>query len=287
MDVWTRSEISSGSRGETADVRIRGKLDTSALTKKFQRLKKTVPMTLGGEIKRAARIVAVQLAHTTQPFGLDENALSRGEKATARDIRLCYATPGQVYSAFTDQRMAKAFYARLKQGQRAHAQSIVDQHCQQFRGTPIGEFDLFLHQGRRNKRGRINPNQKPLQIVVNPKALHEYIVAEVKLVGWGKAGWGNGALILGRDSDVSVATPTRGLTRWVTRHTGAPASIVDGTRSGGEKPYVILVNGVGYAQLILTPSDKAEAVRIGLERYLADKRVNRLVREALRKELTS
>jgi hypothetical protein len=268
-------------------MRIRGKLDTSKLRRRFEKVKRTVPMTLGGEVKRAARIVAVQLAHTAQPFGLDDRAKQLGENATASDIRRCYATPSDVYSAFNDKRMAKAFYARLKKGELAAAQRIVDEHCAQFKGVPIGAFDLFLHQGRRNKRGRIPAKQKPLQIVINPKAMHDYIAVEKKLVGWGKAGWGNCALILGRDGDVSVATPTRGLKRWVTRHVSAPASIVDGTRSGSEKPYVILVNGVGYAALILTASDKAEAVRIGLERYLADKRVTTLVRDALRKELTT
>jgi hypothetical protein len=253
---------------------FRFRSDFSATRARLARAKTAVRKTFGGEMKRAARLVAVSLATSTQPYGMDEAAKTEGEVATASDIRRCYATPSQVYAAFPDVRFAKAFYARLKAGQLEHAQSILDANCPTFKGTPIGEFDLFLHQGRRNKRGRISKNQKPLQIVVNPKALFDYIKSEVKLVGWGKSGWAACAKIL---------ESTRGLPRWVTRH-GAPGVVIDGTRSS-DTPFIILINQVSYAALILTPADKAEAVRIGLDRYFADRRVTDVVRSALRREL--
>ncbi|HKP92326.1 MAG TPA: hypothetical protein VJS88_00390 [Chthoniobacterales bacterium] len=255
---------------------IRFRSNFSGTRNKLRKAKSTVRMTFGGEMKRAARIVAVQLAHATQPFGFDEGAKTKGEVATASDIRRCYATPGQVYAAFPDVRFAKAFYARLKKGDIAHAQRLVDAHCPTFKGTPIGHFDLFLHQGRRNKRGRIPQKQKPLQIVVNPKALFDYIKAEVKLVGWGKAGWAACARIL---------ESTRGIPRWVTRQK-APGTFVDGTRST-DTPFIILINQVSYAASILTEADKTEAVRIGLDRYFKDRRVTDVVRSALRRELTN
>lgn len=260
-------------------MRINTRADFSRTRAKLQRAKGAVKMTLGGELTRAARLVAVQLAHSTVPFGLDERAHQLGMNATARDIRLCYATLGDVYAAFPDESKAKAFYALVKRGLIARAQAVVDDYCPKFKGTPIGHFDLFLHQGRRNKRGRISKNQKPLQIVVDSRPLKKYIKAEVALVGWGKAGWASAARTLGGIRGISA--------RWVTRHKAPGASFNNFERAtSSETPFITIVNGVSYAHLILTPAAKAEAVRVGLERYLSDRRLTRVVRAALRQALT-
>jgi hypothetical protein len=215
-------------------------------------MKRDVPVLL----RRAGRLCAVSLAIQTQPFsGVGKDGRKLGEQATAGDIRRCYATPGDVYAAFGDKRYANAFYAKLMSGQIAHAQAIVDSQCPAFRGIPIGHFDLFLHQGRRNSRGRINKKMRPLQIVILTKPLFDYIKAEVKLVGFGKAGWATCARILGGIRGIDA--------QWVTRHK-APGSV--GESNNGKT--LTLTNQVSYATWILTESQKRNAVRIATEKLV-------------------
>src|SRR4051812_7616001 len=110
-------------------MRVRDRANFSGIRRRLTNARTAVQMTLGGELKRAARLVAVSLATSTQPYGLDEGAKTKGETATGSDIRRCSAPPSQVYAAFPDVRFAKAFYARLKNGEWARAQRIVDEHC--------------------------------------------------------------------------------------------------------------------------------------------------------------
>jgi hypothetical protein len=91
-------------------------------------------------------------------------------------------------------------------------------------------------------------------VVQTTRDLNKYIKDEMKLVGFGKDGWGSCAKILGG---------TRGLPQWVTRQK-APATVIEDHNS--ENPTVTMVNEVNYAQDILDPSEKREAVDIGLSR---------------------
>jgi hypothetical protein len=99
--------------------------------------------------------------------------------------------------------------------------------------------------------------------------LSAYIKTEVARVGEGKAGWAACAKILGG---------TRGLPQWVTRHAGKIAGGFVGKNYSGQIKTVRLENQVRYAQNLLSPGDKAQAVKIGIDRMtkgilIAERRV--------------
>lgn len=230
---------------------------TNNAAKGFRKRAERMERSVKGLLRREARLCAVSLAFSTQPFGDSKTVLDSGEGATAGDIRRCYATPGQVYADFPEERYAKAFWWRLMRGEFAEAQKIVDAQCPNFRHTRISYFDPRLHQGRRNSRGRISKTQKPLQIVIDPKSLDAYVAAEVKRVGWGKGGWAGCARAL---------DGTRGIPGWVVRHK-APAQVHERHVPGRSE--ITLVNKVSYASEILDGPRKSQAIDISFDRLFA------------------
>lgn len=230
---------------------------TKSSAKGFRQRAERMERSVKGLVRREARLAAVSLAVSTQPFGDGTAARAAGGGATAGDIRRCYATPGQVYAAFADVRQAKAFYWNLMSGKFSAASTIVDQHCPIFRGVSISYFDPRIHHGLRNSRGRIPKNQRPQQIVINPKALDDYVKAEVKRVGFGKAGWASCAR--GLDG-------TRGIPGWVTRHR-APATVHERHVPGYSE--ITLTNQVPYAREILDAAGKSQAIDIANDRLFA------------------
>jgi hypothetical protein len=243
---------------------------------KLVRAKAAVRMSFSGEMKGAARIVAVSLATSTQPFGTGSDAKKQGENAVQADLRKLYgdATDAYVVIAAAEQQMAEAFYKAMQRGRYDKAQKILLTSGSSWRAVPIAEFDSGLHERNRNARGRVS-RHVPAQITRGTGAFKGYLKKKVAMVGFGKAGWATCA---------SILESTRGIPQWVTRHTAAPGSVLDGTRSN-DKPFIILTNGVRYAHLILTEGAKLEAVRIGLDRYFKNRRVTDVVRNALRREL--
>lgn len=216
---------------------------------------------LDAEMDRAGRIIAVSLATSAQPYGLDDEAQQKGATATARDIRRIYATVSDVYGAIEkngSKRQANAFYKTLKTDI-AMARRLITNFAPEFSSAAIGQFDGgALHRDRRNKRGRVPKSQRPLLIVTNAGALNAYIKQEVERVGFGKSGWASAA---GAFADKGA---TRGLPKWVTKHK-APASVLKDKREPGQIT-VTMVNQVKYAENLLTDADKRTAVGIGIDR---------------------
>jgi hypothetical protein len=226
-------------------------------------------LSIEEELERAGRLISVSLATSAQPRGLD-GARVKGEGATAGDIRRCYATPSNVYEAFSDDRHAARFWRAIKAGNFGVAQRIMQMQCPRFANKEIKPFDGGAgHRNVRNNRGRVSKRQEPLFVVQTARNLSAYIKAQVFRVGEGKAGWAACAKILGG---------TRGLPQWVTRHAGTIAPGFVGKNYSGNVKIVRLENQVRYAQNLLTPGDKAQAVKIGIDRMtrgilIAERRV--------------
>ena len=212
--------------------------------------------TIEEELERAGRLISVSLATSAQPYGIDDSARTRGEGSTASDIRRCYATPGNVFEAFSDDGKAASFWKAIKVGNFSMAQKIMQRDCPSFANKEIRPFDGgSAHRANRNTRGRVNKNQEPIFVVQTPRALSAYIKEETSHVGEGKGGWAACAKILGG---------ARGLPQWITRHAGkrAVGFVAKDYRSDVKR--VRLENRVGYAQNILSSGDKAQAVAIGV-----------------------
>lgn len=150
-------------------------------------------------VRRQGRLLAIQLARVTQPFGgggnnesgnyVGEGDRIAGEKATRRDIYKLYAPP---YIAFqqirdTDFQAAQAFWRAIQDSDWTECERIVREAGGRWRNVPVGRFDAGLHRRNRNRQGRIS-RHVPAQIVTNPKALSTYAEKKVKLVGLAKGG---------------------------------------------------------------------------------------------------
>jgi hypothetical protein len=94
-------------------------------------------------------------------------------------------------------------------------------------------------------------------IVQTTRDLTAYVKTETDRVGEGKGGWAACAKIMGG---------TRGLPQWITRHAGKLSSGFVGKDYRANVKIVRLENRVDYAQNLLDPGDKADAVAIGIDR---------------------
>jgi len=211
--------------------------------------------SLPGLMRQAGRLCAVSLAFQTQPFGDSEKSEAIGKVATNRDIYRVYTTPGKAFEDIQDRRAQSGFWKAVKSSAWDRAKKILARSGSALKSTTIGDFDGgAAHQQLRNSRGRIPPSQKPVMIVRNPSALKTYVSMEVRKVGQGKGGWATCARILGG---------VRGIPRWITKHDSPGTAIQD---YGAARTSITLINQVPYATAILSPSQKADAVRIAVER---------------------
>lgn len=211
--------------------------------------------SLPGLMRQAGRLCAVSLSFQTQPFGDSAQSEALGKVATNRDIYRVYATPGKAFTDIQDTGAQKGFWKAVKTSAWDRAKKILAREGTNLKYTPIDNFDGgSAHRQLRNNQGRIPPSQKPVMIVRDPQKLKSYVATETAKVGAGKGGWATCAAILGG---------TRGIPRWITKH-GSPGQVSE--NYGTDFTSITLINQVPYASSILSSSQKAEAVRIAVDR---------------------
>ena len=206
-------------------------------------------------MRQAGRLCAVSLAFQTQPFGDSDQSEALGKVATNRDIYRVYATPGKAYSDIQDAGAQAGFWKAVKSSAWNRAQRILNRSGNALKFATIDNFDGGeQHRQLRNNQGRIPASQKAVMVVRNPSALKTYVAAETNKVGFGKGGWATCARILGG---------IRGIPRWIGKH-GSPGQAIE--NYGAEMTSITLINQVPYADAILSPIQKQEAVGIAVER---------------------
>jgi len=216
-------------------------------------------------LRPIARLVAVECARASQPYGDSEGSRKLGEHATAVDLLRVYITPSRVFNSFPNKKHAAAFSAAMAKRNYAAAQTIVNSFHPTYRGVSIRAFDGgAAHRACRNAYGKVPKKQKPAMIVQTPRTFFTYLDLEVSHVGEGKAGWATCARALGS---------TRGIPQWVTRHVGkGPASGSSATENyTGAIWSVKLINNVPYAAKILNAGAKEKAIQDGFYRYVKGK----------------
>ncbi len=214
-------------------------------------LKTSIPAVL----HQAGRLCAVSAAFQAQPFGIDDKAQALGVVATTRDIYRVYATPGIAWKDIQDKGAQAGFWKAVKTSAWDRAAKILNREGAVFKNTPIDNFDGgALHRQSRNNSGRVPKRLAPAVIVKDPSKLKTYVAAEAGKVGFGKGGWAACARALGG---------TRGIPGWISRQ-GSPGTVVEDY--GSTVMSITMTNQVPYASSILSASQKAEAVRIAMER---------------------
>lgn len=229
-----------------------------------QARQKTIPEVL----RINARLLAVELAHRTQPYGKNDAVKKVGEAAIARDllggkgrygffapispaiergmeeyssgnIRLFVKKDGTVYG--TDQAhllnsasagtLRKLHRSAFKNGQMSSAGS---------RSRDIGRWKF------------INKYFVPSDV------LSEYVQSAQAKVGLAKSGWAACAKQL---KGAVKGSPTRGIPRWVTRHLGDFGfGYIQDNADNADNPSITLTNTCRYADKVCPENTRAAAV---------------------------
>ena len=218
---------------------------------------------LGAVVKQNARLIAWNLMHNTQPYGMTLASRKMGDAAVMRDVGKVYAPASAIYQQLLESgaaKFAKSWYKLVKSGEFQKAEDMLRKTTLTDRNASISSpLDPALHRKQRNNSGRVS-RHRAAQIVPDAKEIKEYGKQRAALVGFGKAGWLTAASSLGSINRVPA---------WITRHKGrAPGHTEDHTDRNTD-PYVVLHNDVRYASKILTDGEKANALKIQTEKMLA------------------
>ena len=248
---------------QSASTVLSVEVEQEKLQQAFLRYVAVTGKKLGAVVKQNARLIAWNLMHNTQPYGMDLAARKMGDAAVMRDIGNVYAPASAIYKQLLEtgaKKAAKSWYRLVKDGKFKEAEDILRKTTIKDRNASISSpLDPALHRGIRNSRGRVS-RQRVAQIVPDGKEIKDYAKKRAALVGFGKAGWLTAASQLGSISRVPA---------WITRHRGkAPGHAEDHTDRNTD-PYVVLHNDVRYASKILTDSQKANALKIQTEKMMA------------------
>jgi len=212
------------------------------------------------EVLRAqGRLVAVNLAYQTQPFG-EAAGRKQGEGKVLTDLLRIYAPMGYVFKKIEEQsrQMAVAFWAMVKSNRKDDAKKLLERvNLPQFSQAEIGPMDSgAAHREAKApipRRPRVGRSQRPLLIVEQAQKFNSYVKLVQQRVGMAKAGWAACAKILGG---------MRGLPQWVTRHAGkrSAGSVLD--RTQGSSPSITMTNHVPWVDKCLNEGQMQRALDI-------------------------
>lgn len=255
-------------------------LEIQALLAGLEKLALAIGKPMGELIRRNGRLICVNLALQTQPFGADKRGKEEGERAIARDIRIVYADAGKAYDWLkkvkqsgnqTGEQVARAFYKAVSSGNIDRAKRILLHSGIPEKGIRLEDFDGGeAHRRRRNSRGRIGGGRSPSMVVLDRKKLDRYQAKLKRNVGIAKSGWAEPARMLGG---------TRGIPQWVTRHKGN--GFVEDHSAAVNYPRVRVVNSVPWIKKVLTDRQATEAVLVQRQKML--KHVEKVITASARR----
>jgi hypothetical protein len=236
-----------------------------AMLERFQReTGKSWPEVL----RQQGRLIAVNLAHNTQPYGFGDTAKGLGQKAVMRDVGLVYWSFSRTYEHLREKsvKTARAFYAAASSGNFKRAARIL-----QASGidTPIGPLKADFHKDRRDRRGHVR-GKNPSLVARSAKTIETYSRKIQNRVGFGKSGWATCASKLGG---------TRGIANWAKRGKG-PGTVEDNSKAFNN-PHITMKNEVRYIQYICRQAAVNEATRLQKEKMM--KHMEKVVHEAGKK----
>ena len=241
---------------------------------------KTLPDTL----RIHARLLCVELARRTQPFGDKSGGEKIGEKAIAKDIYggrrssgkgkgraglFAHVTPLQLVYMDTVSDTADIFVHATKDGKvygvdRAHF--VPDATPSWIRGIHKNHFV----NGRMSAAGGDTHNIGRWKFInkyfVPKSALGEFVAAQYAKVGIAKSGWAWCAKQL---KNPVKGSATRGIPKWVTRHLGDYGlGRVEDNADDQVNPRITLTNTTKYADKVCRESERDVAVVIVVQKMV-------------------
>jgi hypothetical protein len=220
-------------------------------------------------MKQEGRLLCVELAKYTQPFGTDDKARELGETAVKGDLLgggrgrwdgvkragLFYVIPDGLAAQFRFEKVG----GRVRLFARKDGKIFGCDVNKLKYSASITELEAF-HHASKNKDGSYgsaaatatldNGRWKFIQKWVIKKSQFDALLKLlISKVGYAKSGWATCAEKLGG---------TRGIQKWVTKHS-APGTVIDETNS--EQPKLTIRNDINYTSQVLSESGAKGALR--------------------------
>lgn len=244
------------------------KIDDRQFQFALRRLALATRKEFGEVVRQQARLIAVNLAYQTQPFG-DQQGKAQGTARVKRDIGRVYKSAGVAFDDIAKttngEASANQFWYFIKNRRMDMATEMLRRLNLDGYATDItiGNFDLGARhqQARTGSRKGVSRRRKIDFIVTNPGQLSSYIKKIQQRVGTAKGGWAACAKQIGG---------TRGIPGWVSRQTQrlAGGAVVDNTRNSSN-PFVAMTNSVPWIDKCLNGGQMQRAFDIQREKMMS------------------
>jgi hypothetical protein len=248
-------------------------------------------------LRKEARLVAVNLAFQTQPFGGSkaitaggDSGLKQGEGTVERDIRKVIKVPQDLFGEIQAQSdgAARGFVFLMKKRRYQEARELLDRlNIGTLTSARVGPMDGSLHRKAQRPipaRPRIPRKQPPVLITDDASQLRSYVKKVQKNVGIAKAGWASCAQQLGGTAGrmTSATGQQQAVPAWVKRHAGGKGSgtVIDQSEKLLNAT-VRMINHVPWVSKCLT--DKQAQVALDIQREKMLKRLEIILEAEARK----
>ena len=266
-------------------------IDNFQLLKKMKRLEEVTGKEVASSLRRGARLLAVNLAYSTPPYGKNKDSQTLGEKATQNDIlrvarpmsaiKTKHPTTSKSFMEWAQGFMTKNL--KLKKqimdaclGKNAAKLRELLMHAGGFSKLVVEQsFTKSMHDATRNPYGRVRKGWKSNTIIADSRGMGDYIKRKQEMVGLSKAAWISAIVKINAD----VKNQMAGVPSWVKRHLNkAPSAVVD--NADKSLPIITITSKIPWADKALRESDYREALRISREKFYRS--MNTEIRAALK-----
>jgi hypothetical protein len=260
------------------------KIESTGLEEMFRFYGAVKQKTLPDTLRIHARILCVELARRTQPFGDKSGGEKIGEKAIAKDIYGGRRSSGKGKGR-------AGLFANLRRSQEVYHDVVGESEFIEIFKTKNGEIygtdkahflpgasvsDIAdIHRanfvnGRMSAAGGDTRNIGRWKFVnkyfVPPSALQAFAASQYRKVGLAKSGWAWCAKHL---KNPVKGSATRGIPKWVTRHLGDYGlGQVEDNADDKNNPRITLTNTSKYADKVCRESERNVAVVIVVEKMV-------------------
>ena len=211
-------------------------------------------------VRSNARLMCVELARRTQPFGNSARVEETGVGRTKNDIGKVIKTEQDVSEMFefVSHPKIKSRLQALAQANRWDVVEIVMRNIGFLNKWGDMQFvtDLGpIHQRNRNARTGRTPSRADRLYIANSATLETYADEVAARVGLSKGGWADAA------RELRVKRPTRGIPTWVAKHKKGNGSASDNTGNLAE-PTVSLTNSTPWVDRICPATEQIKAGQV-------------------------
>ena len=263
-------------------------IDNVTLLKKMETLQNVTGKQVAATLRRGARLLAVNIATSTPPYGMNSKSLQLGERAVQNDVLkvmtplypiiLAYPTSEKSFIEQISSLKSRSLVKAMSQAHSAESLQAIFNNAGQFsRLTANSNASAAqeVYHSARNSQGRVRKGWRSRNIITDPGSVATFIKAKQALVGMTKAAWASCAIKV----NAPVKNAAAGIPAWVKRHLDAvPCAVNDSSES--ILPEIKLTSKIPWADKALGKGDYNEAVRITKEKFFNS--MNREIRAALK-----